>query len=512
VAVLAVAVIALVATSPPSAPAQSLEESATTSATLTADAPVASVRVTFTAGDEALWPDDPEVHVRRADLTVNVRADRPRDAVDGDSEPTPAAAAPVLRLTLVDVRTEPHRPVPPEHLEWTRVPLLDTCPQDEDCELTFDAVVEWIGAESGGELAVSVVARTGVTLEGPDTLPAGAETSLTLADVAVPAVPIVRDTVTAEAVLLGADRAHAMWDIQLEANAAAVAEPIAWPIEARALLAVDVVRPDEPWPPEERGPSPIAVTLVADDGSPDVPVEVRAGHGRHHFDPFAGCPNAARCVRSYTLVATWAGETLDDDASISWTLDAGVLHHDGRVPADGAEVTAAAPSLIVVRRGFDAVTASISGEIPLADPGNPVIVRTVRLDLPAAALREDLLGGPVPALTGTIELSSTSAKPLPADAIVQMSVSPNGTTGIQGDFPVAHPGEAVVAFPVRPAPTCRADAPCRAEIALRGSARAPGGSLDGHRVTVHWRLDVRLDYPEGAQPPDVTMGLSVGQP
>jgi hypothetical protein len=100
-AVLLVASGALLATSPASPPTQRLDDRRTVTADLTADHPVASTRVTFSASDEALWSDDREITVPRAQLSLGAAGEW--ISVDGSPAPFDRRDRPILRLTAVPV-------------------------------------------------------------------------------------------------------------------------------------------------------------------------------------------------------------------------------------------------------------------------------------------------------------------------------------------------------------------------------------------------------------------------
>jgi hypothetical protein len=497
---LVVASGALLATSPPAPPINSLDDREGVTATLTAEEPVSSVRVTFTASDEALWSDDREVLTRAAMLYLSAGGEWPKPADDAPRPPD-APHRPIVHLTILPAETG--RPLHGDGsgLAGGDVDLLEACPVDLDCLLEYELLVEWIDPIPGIEVIARVEAASLIQIEGPVDLPPVAEAWIVLGEPAALEVPVLSDDVGGSAVV---DLEHplAMWSVVVDATEGAVPAALAWPIEARGSF-VAIMGPVSAEPGTQLEDRDVSILLVPESGE-EMSVDVTAGGVQHAFDPFAGCIAHASCQRRMTVVVRWLGTEPGLGATVDWRLDAGIVYHGDEQPADGAEVQARIDSDVLVSGAGEVITASADGVIELDSSDRVMSDRDLELTIPSAALATELLGGPVPVVTGTLMLEARSSRPIDGEPVFVFTTAKEPTDDKVVDLGnlrlELNGGGTELA--IHPATHCRADRACDSALTLRFRLSANNLSrLDNVAITLSWSLDVRLHYPPGSDPP-----------
>ena len=505
VVVMAMASWALVATSPPTEPVQRVEAIDRVDLSLTEDAPAGLVTFVVTASDESLWSDDEEVIPTSG--TVRLEAHVPR-APATKASPSPATnPAPILGVRLlhdgVEVGGQPVRgAVLPSVVEFD---LRGACVEGRDCELELEAAIEWLNPQSGETLAAELVITAAATIQGPESRPVGAELSLDVEPPETPEVAVVSDAASSAPVRLDADRPMVTWSLDLSANQAAMAQPLQWPIDSRAVLSLDIAVPEATTGQYRFREPAVRLLLIVNDEE----VELRpiAGNLQHELALFTCQAGREACEEQVTLVARWDGRSPDEAVTVGWQLDAGITFHEPSAPIEGAEVRLGDPSRTDIHRDGPALSAMVEGSIPLFDDEDPVRARAIRIDIPARALSSDRVGGPMPAILAVATAWSTSSEPVPDETLIRLR------TGEREDL-VPFPNEPETSWFAWAAPDCRTDEPCSADFGLYASAyRQGGGFLDRTELVVHWKVEIVLVYPRGtAIPPGMEIGLVVGRP
>jgi len=508
VVVLLTSVWALLATSPPTPPTHTVESTSSVPLRLSGEAPITVVTFVVAASDEALWSDDREVIPQAA--TVNLTAFVPRPPAAKASSAPSTGVLPVLSVRILRDSQDPMlQPGPAEGApSIAELNLLEACPRDLDCRLALQAVVEWLNPmAAAGQLSAELRIIASAQIQGPEVAPVGSEISLVVEEPATPEVTVLHDASAGAAVRLDAERPMVTWAFEVEANAAAMAQPLQWPIDPRAVLSLVAEVPGaEPGASRYGDP---AVRLLLIGGGEEVELRPVVGTLQHRMPVFRCHVVGEACTEPYSLVAMWLGEAPDQAVTLGWSLDAGIAHHGGE-PADGASVDVSEPSRTDIARDGPAIAARTSGTIALFDEDNPVRARTVHVQIPAGALDAEAVGGPVPAILAVVTASSTSSRPIESDTTVRLRA---GSDEIGGEEHVPYPFEPPASWVVWGAPTCRAGAGCSGGVGLFGSAYRPGGGLEGSDLTIHWEIEVILLYPHGTSPPvDAEIMLTNGIP
>jgi hypothetical protein len=491
---------ALVATSPPTPPINSLEARAVANATLTSDSPLASTVVTFSASDEALWSDDPEIRITTATLVFSATGQWVTP-VPATGQRSHGADQPIIRLTAVPLdREKPLEPLA-GRLTYASVDPRNTCPANRDCQAQFELLVEWIDPSPGLEVNALVEATSLVQIQGPETLPVSARTRLGAEMPVAVEVPVVSDGVDGHIVV---DAAHplAMWSVVIDADAGAIAAPLAWPVESRGSFVATVTQ--ESGQPlrqfDKQGLSIFLIPEAADEIVPEI-----GGGVRHAFDPFSGCLPETACHRQITVVVRWFAADPTFAATVDWRLDSGIVYHGDVHPAPDADVHAEVDGETVVTDEGPVITASAEGVVTLDSSDAGISERRgLELEIPQVALASDLLGGPVPALTGSVSLQARSSAAVQGDPLsILASWEPAESFAREGyQFPDPQLNGGALDIPVFPAPACRADGACNATMTLGfGLSANDTPRLEGVGITVTWRVEVRLQYPPGRRPP-----------
>lgn len=507
VVVLIASSAALVATSPPTPPTKTLDARASATATLTSGSPVASTTVTFSASDEALWSDDPEIRITTASLSFSLHGSWGTTGVRGPAPSSDAApgasSAPIVRLTVVPLVDGEQRDPIVGTVTSASVDLRQTCPADRDCRAEYELILEWVDPRPGPEVTVVVESNALVQIEGPETLPVGATTRLEASRPVAVEVPLVSDAVDGRATL---DAAHplAMWSVLVDADAGAIPAPLEWPIESRGTFVATITAGPEGRATEYGDGPGAAIVLIPADGPELVPEG--GSTPRLAFDPFGGCRPAEPCRHRFTVVARWFAVDPTVTAAIAWHLDAGIVYHGDIGPGPGAAVSATVGGETLVSSDGAGLTATLEGTATL-DPSRPGIGerRTLELAIPALALSSDLLGGPVPAVTARVRLDARASAPVGGDPISILTDWWPDQSFARATYLFPEPvldGGPIEAL-VFPANGCRADRACAAELRLGLGVPAlkDGSRLEKVEVTVAWRVDVELRYPPGVRPP-----------
>jgi hypothetical protein len=295
------------------------------------------------------------------------------------------------------------------------------------------------------------------------------------------------------------------WALDLSANEEATAQPMQWPMDARAILSLDTavpaISPDEY---QYRNP-PLRLLLFAADQQ--LELQPASGNLQHELPLFMGCvPGAPGCEEHITLVAMWLGRAPEEAVTVGWQLEAGITYYDPAAPVDGAAISLGEPDRTDLHRDGQSISAIVEGSIPLDDEDDPVRVRSVRIDIPSRALAAEDLGGPVPAVLAVVTARSTSSQPIPDETVIRLR------SGEREEL-VPFPGEPERSWVVWAAPSCRADAPCSVDFGLGASAYRRGGNLEGSDLVIHWKVEILLVYPRGTPvPPDAAIDLVVQRP
>lgn len=505
VAALVASVAALVATSPGGPPVTPLTSQATSAVELTAEAPVASVRVAVEISDEALWSDDPEIQTGEADVRVTGRTRYPQQT---DADRVTYLDIPIVNLRLVDAAGQPQAS---ETVLFAseRIDLLEACQPDLDCVLEFDAVVEWVDARPGTSAVVELMADAQVAITGPEEVPVGATIALHLAD-AVATDAVVRSDQVEGTASLDAEHPMATWTIRASADAGAIPEEVRWPTDGRMAFVSGVEVTGGTEEDRRPGTSPPIRILVFDETGAELPGTVR------RFDAFRDCTPGVTCEAELTVIAQWLGARGDEQVKFDWRLYGGIVYHGPERPADDAEIELVVAHVSVAGGDGPSLEASIEGELTFdTSAAGLQTSRLIRLDVPEAAMDARLIGGPVPALSGRLTVSGTTSGPATEGLqplLLRLEREPTGvSTGYSLDpVPNGEPTGTIVF----PAIDCRAERACR--VTHRLSAGILANDLDlleGETVTVQWRLDVALQYPEGTELPDgLVIGLSDDDP
>ena len=506
--VLVTSVWALLATSPPTPPTHTVESSSSVPLRLSAEAPISVVTFVVDASDEALWSDDREVIPRSA--TVSLTAFVPRPPATKASTAPSTGELPVLSVRMLrdsqDPMLQPGAAAGAPSI--AELDLLEACPPDLDCRLELQAVVEWLNPQADpGNLSAELRITASAQIEGPEVAPVGSEISLAVEEPDSPEVAVLNDAASATSVRLDAERPMVTWTFEIEANAAAMAQPLQWPIDPRAVLSL-IAEVSETEPGASRYGDP-AVRLLLIGRGEEVELRPVVGTLQHRLPVFRCHVVGEACTEPYSLVAMWLGDAPDQAVTLGWSLDAGIAYHGGE-PADGAAVDVSEPSRTDIPRDGLAIAARTSGSIALFDEDNRVTARTVHVQVPADALDVERVGGVVPAILAVVTASSTSSLPIDSDTTIRLRAG-DDDVGREGLVP--YPLEPPASWLVWAAPSCRADAACSADVGLFGSAYRPGGGLEGSDLTIHWEMEVILLYPRGSTPPaDAEIRLTNGIP
>ena len=110
----------------------------------------------------------------------------------------------------------------------------------------------------------------------------------------------------------------------------------------------------------------------------------------------------------------------------------------------------------------------------------------------------------MPALTGTVTLQAQSSASIDGDPIFVLATwePPESFPGEAYTFPDPELNGLARGVPVFPAPGCRAGRHCTGKLTLGVGLLANDlERLEGVGITVSWRVEVRLQYPPGSQPP-----------
>ena len=492
VTVLALATWALVATSPPTEPTQHVEATDSVAVRLTDDSPVSLVTFVVSASDEALWSDDTEI--RPFSATVVLQANVPTSSFDRRSASPSTMPTPVFGVRLMRDGTEVgSRPdmgvVAPNHVEFD---LRTACPEGRDCSLELQAVVEWLNPQASDSLSAELAIIADAAIEGPEVVPAGAEMTLAVEEPIAPEVTVLRDARSVAPVRLDEGRPMATWAVDLEASAGVMAQPLQWPINPRGVLSIGIEVPGAEPGEYQYGDPAVRLLLIA--AGEEVELRPVVGTLQHQLPVFRCQAIGQACQEPVTLVAKWEGESPDRAVTIGWDLDVGITYHAPVEPAEGASVSVSEPSRTDIHRDGPSVRASVSGSIPLVDEESPVLARVVRIDIPAAALGRDGIGGPVPAVMAIVTVSSTSARPVEEDTDISFRMG-------EADMLVPMPFEPEATGVAWAAPECRADSRCTAGFGLFSRAYRRDGGLEGTELTTHWTVEIVLLYPDGTSPP-----------
>ena len=259
-------------------------------AQLTAETPVAVVPITVRASDEALWPSDPAISVSDAWIII------------GRSGPTfsPTGGVPAQsRLTLIP-HDDPQ--AASEAVTTGSLDLLQLCPQDRDCELQYDLVLEWLEPVAGQTFTASWHADGRVLLVGSEDLPVDASASVQVGKPDLRRIPVLSDRVADDSIHLSVDRPIAVRHVVVSASADALPVPPSIRSRAGAVLTVRTVVEGQVSP--YYGEQPVIITLVADPGTPAWNTS-NVVYGTVQLNPFAGCGVGEDCVHGYTLRAEW---------------------------------------------------------------------------------------------------------------------------------------------------------------------------------------------------------------
>lgn len=507
-ATLLVAGVALLATSPPSPPINSLDGRQSVKTTVTAGQPFASVRATFFVSDEALWSDDPEVTIRFATFSFSAAG----IWVDGDGgspssgqEPDP----PIVRLTVLGADSLKPAEADSVGLSGTSIDLHAICHDDHDCTGDYEVLVEWVDPLPDVEIRVEITASWLIQVQGPEELPLGAEVRVELAEPVRRDVTVLNDNV-AGTVVVDAARPLAMWSIALQANEAAMLAETTWPVESRGSLTA-VVSPEPGDRSDRIDDNDMAILLVTEADEQNIGA-IWSRRPRHGFDPFSDCRAGAACVRRVTVVVLWFDEEPQRAARVDWQLNSGIVYHGGIQPAPAAEVRARIESETVINQRGPLLTASADGVIELDTSRGGITDRTIlRLDIPREALAADLLGGPIPFITGTVTLAARSSQPIDGEPVSVLAIFQyRPDTQVLGlsrsrwrwssRFELNGPP---IELHVYPGTECRADRACSSTLTLEtGGLGAPDPRLADETVKLTWRVEVRIRYPAGSDPPD----------
>lgn len=503
IAVMLLTTWALLATSPPMEPIQEVHDVDRVELALGENAPVATVSFVVSASDESLWSDDAEITPTSGTLTLEAHV--PQPAASPASSSAVTGASPILGVRLLrqgaEVGSHPDfSAVDPSSVTFD---LRAACLEDRDCELELEAVVEWLNPEGGELLAAELVITARASIEGPETVPVGAEIALAVDAARTPDVTVVGDAAGSAPVQLDVERPMVTWSLDASANPEALSQPITWPIDAHAVLSLDIAVPNVP-PDEYRYREPPVRLLLVVAGQ-EMPLRPAGGNLQHEL-PLFRC-GTGPCDERVTLVAQWEGRSADEAVTLGWDLEAGLTFHEPATPVDGAAVRLSEPVRTDIHRGGPSVNATVEGSIPLFDENDPVRVRNVRIDVPAGALASERIGGPVPAVLAHVTASSTSSQPIPDDALIRLR-----SGEVEGQVPF--PSQPAASWTAWAAPECRADGHCSAEFGLGASAyRQGGGNLDGSDLVVHWQVEIILVYPRGTTiPAGAGIDLAVTRP
>jgi hypothetical protein len=507
VAVLLLASWALVATSPPTEPTQTVQAAERVDLALAEDSPVSLVTFVVNASDESLWSDDDEINPTSG--TVTLEAYVPQPAETEASPPPVTMPAPILGVRLMrggeEVGTQPDRGAATLP-SVTELDLRAACAEGRDCELELQAIVEWLNPRAGERLAATLTIDAVASIQGPEAVPIGAELALAVGPPETPEVAVVGDVASSAPVRLDDERPMVTWAVDLSANEEATAQPMQWPIAPRAVLSLDTAVPELASDEYRYRNPPLRLLLYV--GDQEMELQPTLGNLQHELPLFLRCQmQPGACDEQVTIVAMWVGRSPEEAVTIGWQLDAGITFHDPAVPTDGAAISLGEPSRTDVHRDGPAVSATVEGSIPLVDEDDPVRARTIRIDIPAAALESDRIGGPVPAVLAVVTASSTSSQPIPKETLIRLQSG-------ESEGLVPFPNQPETSWVVWAAPECRSGAPCSTDFGLGGSAyRQGGGNLDGSDLVVHWTVEVMLVYPRGTTvPASAEIDLAVERP
>jgi hypothetical protein len=284
------------------------------------------------------------------------------------------------------------------------------------------------------------------------------------------------------------------WAVDLSANAEAISQPMQWPIDPRAILSLNTAVPEMAAEEYQYRNPPVRLLLFV--GEQEMELQPALGNLQHELPLFVKClADAEGCEEQLTIVAMWLGRAPEEAVTVGWQLEAGITFHDPAEPIDGAAVSLSEPARTDLHRDGRSVSATVDGSIPLTDEDDPVRVRSVRIDIPARALKADDVGGPVPAVMAVVTARSTSSQPIPEETVIRLR------SGEHEEL-VPFPNQPERSWVVWAAPSCRADATCSVDFGLGASAYRPGGGdLGGSDLVVHWDLEVVLVYPRGTPVP-----------
>jgi hypothetical protein len=397
---------------------------------------------------------------------------------------------------------------PASELTFASVDLLEACPENIDCLLGYELFVEWIDPLAGLEVDVELEASSLVQIEGPIELPIGADARVAVAEPVAVNRPVLNDNVGGTA-LVNSDQPLAMWSVVLEANEGAIPAPLAWPIETRGSF-IATITPASGGAIAADDSGGVSILLIPEGASEIVP-ETPQGAVRHAFDPFPGCPPDAPCERRIAIVVRWFSDDPGHAATVAWRLDAGVVFHGDAEPAAGASVETRVDRETLITRAGPVITASAEGSIELDSSDAEINERrSLQLDIPEAALAAELLGGPVPAVTGTVTLHAQSSAPIEGDPVIFANLILSEGYGFHYTLPIPELNATAGEIVIFPAPNCRADRPCTDTLVLAvGLSANDRERLGGIRIMVAWKIEVRLQYPLGSQPPaDAALRLS----
>jgi hypothetical protein len=367
VAALLLATWALVATSPPQEPVQKVQDRSQVGLDLSEDAPVGTVNFTVSASDEALWSDDVEISPTSG--TVSLDAHVPRPAGPQASSSPMAGTAPILGVRLlrddVEVGTRPnYGAVDPSSVTFD---LRAACVENRDCELQLQAVVEWLNPAAGESLSAELVIAAEASIEGPETVPVGAQMALVVDPPETPKVTVVGDAVASAPVSLDAERPMVTWSVDVTTNPEALSQPLGWPIDPSAVISLDIAVPDASADEYRYREPPVRLLLIV--AGQEMPLRPASGNLQHEL-PLFRC-GTGPCDERVTLVAQWTGQSADDAITLGWELHAGLTFHDPASPKDGAEVRLGDPVRTDIHRDGPAVRATVEGSIPLFDEDDP---------------------------------------------------------------------------------------------------------------------------------------------
>lgn len=503
VAVLAVATVALIATSPPQEPQHRIGGRDSETVQFAVDAPIVTVPLTVEASDEAIWSDDPAVPVRSARLTAQAGLMRQ----SGSTKPSLGTDAPILRVTLLDPTGQPlvrDDRYGPSSIE---VDFRAFCEEPQDCAVTYTMLVEWLNPTAASfEAVLSATVET--IVEGPEVLPPGAEARVEFGTVESVAADVLRGNVAVEPIRLSAERPMVTWTIAIVPNEAAEAVRLGWPVEPRGTISLFVEVPDAEEESFAYRQPP--VSLVVFGGEREVVLDPGNGRIVHALDPFAECGDTP-CPQEVTLVAAWEGDEDAPAVDIAWSIDAGIAFIGGEAAPSGAEVAVRMDSQVDVVAAGDSLRASAAGTLTITGAERERRSTSLDLFVPAAALKPELIGGPIPALVAKLTASSTSAGGIGDETRIVLRAMPIGDPAHVA-VPAPDSGSATVRF--RPAPACRSGHVCGVDVGLSGSASRTGGRVDEDaELVVAWELEIVLLYPTGVRAPfGVEIGLSDGAP